>query len=35
MPWNVGSEDHPPVLSMSMMGTPAYLAVEEEAAQVL
>lgn len=29
------SEDHAPVLSMSMMGTPACLAAEEEAAQVL
>lgn len=29
------SEDHPPVLSMSMMGTPACLAAEEEAARVL
>ena len=29
------SEDHPPVPSMSMMGTPASLAAEEEAARVL
>ena len=29
------SEDHPPVLSMTMRGTPASLAVEEDAARVL